>query len=147
MKILLPVDGSAAALDAVRYAIRLAGDGLQMSVVLANVQEPMHLYEMLLARSAEVIEQASADAGAHALQPAEALLRNAGLQFESEVAAGDPAHTLIDILERFGCDMVVMGARGTGTLRSAMLGSVSHEMLHAAPVPVLIVRPDAAATD
>jgi nucleotide-binding universal stress UspA family protein len=103
----------------------------------------MHLYEMLLARNAEVIEQASADAGAHALQPAEALLRDAGLEYETEVAAGDPAHTLIDILERYACDMVVMGARGTGTLRSAMLGSVSHEMLHAAPVPVLIVKPDA----
>jgi nucleotide-binding universal stress UspA family protein len=143
MKILLPVDGSAAALDAVRHAIRLSRNGLKMSLVLANVQEPMHLYEMLLARSAEVIEQASADAGAHALQPAEALLRDAGLEYETEVAAGDPAHTLIDILERYGCDMVVMGARGTGTLRSAMLGSVSHEMLHAAPVPVLIVKPDA----
>jgi nucleotide-binding universal stress UspA family protein len=143
MKILLPVDGSAAALDAVRHAIRLSRSGLKMSLVLANVQEPMHLYEMLLARNAEVIEQASADAGAHALQPAEALLRDAGLEYETEVAAGDPAHTLIDILERYACDMVVMGARGTGTLRSAMLGSVSHEMLHAAPVPVLIVKPDA----
>jgi nucleotide-binding universal stress UspA family protein len=60
--------------------------------------------------------------------------------YELEVASGDPAHTLIDILENFGCDMVVMGARGMGTLRSAMLGSVSHEVLHAAPVPVLIVK-------
>ncbi len=147
MKILLPVDGSAPALAALRYVIRLVNEGLQTRLVLANVQEPMHLYEMVLARSAEMIEQASREAGEHALEPAQALARAAGLDFEIEIAAGDPAHTLIDIIERFGCDMVVMGARGTGTLRSAMLGSVSHEVLHAASVPVLIVKPDVEPSD
>jgi Universal stress protein family len=33
-----------------------------------------------------------------------------------------------------------MGARGMGQLRRAMLGSVSHEVLHAAAVPVTIVK-------
>jgi nucleotide-binding universal stress UspA family protein len=56
------------------------------------------------------------------------------------VAKGDPAHTIIDIAERFGCDMVVMGARGTSALRSAMMGSVSNEVLHASSVPVVIVK-------
>jgi nucleotide-binding universal stress UspA family protein len=140
MKILLPVDGSAASLDAVREALRLVAAGLQASLVLANVQEPATLYEMLLVHDAEVIEQVSAKAGLHILEPAQALVRAAGVEFEIEVAKGDPAHTLIDILENFGCDMVVMGARGMGTLRSALLGSVSHEVLHAAMVPVLIVK-------
>ena len=140
MKILLPVDGSAAALEAVRHALRLLDEGLRASLVLANVQEPATLYEMLLAHDAEVIEDVSAKAGLHLLEPARALVRAAGVEHEIEVAAGDPAHTLIDILENFGCDMVVMGARGQGTLRSALLGSVSHEVLHAAPVPVLIVK-------
>jgi len=140
MKILLPVDGSAASLEAVRHALQLIRGGLRASLVLANVQEPATLYEMLLAHDAEVIEQVSAQAGLHLLEPAQALVREAGVEHEIEVAAGDPAHTLIDILENFGCDMVVMGARGMGTLRSALLGSVSHEVLHAAPVPVLIVK-------
>ncbi len=140
MKILLPIDGSQAALEAVRQALRMVQDGLRASLVLANVQEPATLYEMLLAHDAEVIEKVSARAGLHLLQPARELVRAAGVAHEVEVAAGDPAHTLIDILERFGCDMVVMGARGMGTLRSALLGSVSHEVLHAAPVPVLIVK-------
>jgi len=56
------------------------------------------------------------------------------------VAKGDPAHTLVDILENYGCDLVVMGARGQGTLRSALLGSVSQELAHASPVPVTIVK-------
>jgi nucleotide-binding universal stress UspA family protein len=149
MKILLPVDGSEASLEAVRQALRMVRDGLQASLVLANVQEPATLYEMLRAHDAEVIEQVSAQAGMHLLEPAQALLREAGVPYEIEVASGDPAHTLIDILENFGCDLVVMGARGQGTLRSAMLGSVSHEVLHAAPVPVMVVKqavaPDEAA--
>jgi nucleotide-binding universal stress UspA family protein len=99
---------------------------------------------MLLAHDAEVIDQVSAKAGLHLLEPAQALVREAGVPFEIEVASGDPAHTLIDILENFGCDMVVMGARGMGTLRSALLGSVSHEVLHAAQVPVLVVKQPAA---
>jgi nucleotide-binding universal stress UspA family protein len=152
MKILVPVDGSPASLEAVRQALRMVQGGLRASLVLANVQEPATLYEMLLAHDPEVIEKVSAEAGLHLLEPARALVREAGVEHEIEVAAGDPAHTLIDVLENFGCDMVVMGARGLGTLRSAMLGSVSHEVLHAAPVPVLIVKqappPEAeAATD
>ena len=142
MKILLPVDGSELSLEAVRFAVRLARSGLRVSAVLANVQEPASLYEMVVAHDAEVIDRISADAGAHALASAETLLNQAGISFESEVAKGDPAHTLADIRERFGCDMVLMGARGMGTLRSALLGSVSHEMLHAAGVPVMIIRPE-----
>ncbi len=140
MKILLPIDGSTMALDAVRFAIRLAGDGLNTSVVLANVQEPASLYELMVAHDPEVIEQVSAAAGAHTLEPAQALLDAAGISYESEVASGDPAHTLVDILENYGCDMVVMGASGTSALRSALLGSVSNEVLHAAGVPVMIVK-------
>jgi nucleotide-binding universal stress UspA family protein len=144
MKILLPLDGSDAALDAVRFALRLAADGLRTEFVLANVQEPAHLYELLLARgvnTVDAVEVARAEAGLHALAGGEALLKAAGLPYEVEVTSGDAAHGLLDIAERFGCDLVVMGARGSATLRSALLGSVSHEMLHASPVPVLVVRP------
>ena len=141
MKILLPVDGSELALEAVRFAVRLARSGLRVSAVLANVQEPASLYEMVVAHDADVIDRISAEAGVHALQAAEKLLKQADIPYECEVAKGDPAHTLVDIVERFGCDMVIMGARGMGTLRSALLGSVSHEMLHAAGVPVMIVQP------
>jgi nucleotide-binding universal stress UspA family protein len=140
MKILLPIDGSPAALEAVMFAIRLAGDGLNTTAVLANVQEHASLYELMVAHDPQVIEQVSADAGANILKPAQALLQDAGIAFESEIAIGDPAHTLVDILENYGCDLVVMGARGTSTLRSALMGSVSNELLHAAGVPVMIVK-------
>lgn len=148
MKILLPIDGSAVSLEAVRVAIRLAKDGLNTTAVLANVQEAATLYELVVAHDPQVIEQVSAAAGAHTLLPAQALLNEAGISFETEVASGDPAHTLVDILERYGCDLVVMGASGMSTLRSALLGSVSNEVLHSAGVPVMIVKlPEESADD
>ena len=140
MKILLPVDGSEISLEAVRFAIRMAEEGLDASVVLANVQEPSTLYELVVAHDPQVLEQVSASAGAHTLLAAQALLDEAGIAYECEVATGDPAHTLVDIVERYGCDLVVMGASGTSSLRSALLGSVSNEVLHAAGVPVMIVK-------
>lgn len=140
MKILLPVDGSALSLEAVRFAITLMRDGLSMSAVLANVQEPASLYELLAVHDPQVIDRVSAEAGLHTLAAAQVLLDGVGMMYECEVAKGDPAHTIIDVSERFGCDMVVMGARGTSSLRSAMLGSVSNEVLHASAVPVVIVK-------
>ena len=59
MKILLPVDGSQLSLEAVRFAIRLVREGLQASFVLANVQEPATLYEVMVAHDADVLQLAA----------------------------------------------------------------------------------------
>ena len=142
MKILLPVDGTELSLHETRFALRLVREGLRASFVLANVQEPATLYEMLLAHDPEVIERVSAEAGLHLLEPARALAREAGVEHEIEVARGDPAHTLVDIVENFGCDMVVMGARALGPIRRMLEGgSTSRRLLDDAPVPVLLVKP------
>ena len=143
MKILLPIDGSQEALDAVRFAIRLAREGLPLQCVLGNVQEPATLYEMVVAHDADVLQSVSGAAGQHALEPALALLRAAGIDAECEVASGDAGHLLVEMAERFGCEMIVMNARGMGALRQALVGSVSQSVLHASRVPVLIVKPPA----
>jgi nucleotide-binding universal stress UspA family protein len=140
LKILLPVDGSEASLDAVRHALCLVDNGLSATFVLANVQEPANLYELVTAHDPAVLRQVSADAGAHLLESAEALLKGAGMPWEREIASGDPAHVLAEIIERYAIDAVVMGARGRGPARSAMAGSVSHWLLTHAPVPVTVVR-------
>ncbi len=147
MKILLPIDGSELSLEAVHFAVRMLNDGLQGTAVLANVQEPANLYELLVAHDPEVIDRVSAEAGLHALQTAQAALDAAGVDYECEVAKGDPAHTIVEISERFGCDLIVMGARGNSSLRSAMMGSVSNEVLHASAVPVVIVKAPEVASD
>lgn len=140
MKILLPVDGSEHSLDAVRHAIRLVQEGLQASFVLINVQEPTYLYEMVLAPSADVLERVTGAAGNHSLADAEDLLRQADIEFEKELLSGDPAHTIIEAGERHDCDAVILGARGRGVVRSALLGSVSQGVLRGSPVPVTIVK-------
>jgi len=139
MKILLPIDGSPLALKAVRHALQLVSQGLRASFVLVNVQEPASLYELVVAHDAAVIEQVRGAAGADLLAPAEALLDVAGVDYESEVAGGAAANLLVELLENYGCDAVVMGARGMGDT-SAALGSVALALLHHSPVPVTVVR-------
>lgn len=147
MKILLPVDGSPAALQAVRHALELVRQGLDASFVLANVQAPANLYEVMTAHDPDVIREVRGAAGADLLAPAEALLDAAGADYESEVAGGDPANTLVEIAERYGCDAIVMGARGMGGVRAALLGSVSHAVLNDSPLPVTVVRLPEAGSD
>lgn len=150
MKILVPVDGSTASLDAVQHALRLLAEGLRASLVLANVQEPASLWELLRVHDAEAIEAISRSAGEHSLQDAAALCRAAGAEFELEIASGEPATTLHDIAEEHGCELVVMGARGKGETPGTRLGSVAHALLHDAALPVTIVRhaaPEAEAAD
>ena len=59
IKILIAVDGSALSLDAVHHVLRLVQDGLRASVVLANVQEPASLYELVVSRDPDLIAAAS----------------------------------------------------------------------------------------
>jgi nucleotide-binding universal stress UspA family protein len=140
MKILLPIDGSAAALAAVRHALRCAREGLATRYVLLNVQDPASLYEVVVAHDPDALTALRRDAGRELLAPAEALLEAAGADYESEVAGGTPATLLVELLENYGCDAVVMGARGIGDPDATGLGSVALALLLHSPVPVTVVR-------
>ena len=147
MKILLPVDGSPAALAAVAHSLALRAAGLDAQFVLANVQEPPSLYEVIVAHDADVIAQVRRDAGADLLQAAEALLDAAGAPYESVVAGGQAANVLVDLLEEHACDAVVMGAHGQGGADGPEPGPVAHALLRHSPVPVTLVRaPEATGT-
>jgi nucleotide-binding universal stress UspA family protein len=140
MKILIPVDGSELALDAVRHALHLLHNGLQASFVVATVQPPTFVFEMVLAPDADVLERMTGAVGSRALDGAQALFKAAGVQAAYEIGSGEPAPTLIEMADRYGCEAIIMGARGLGGLRAALVGSVAQAVLHASKLPVTIVK-------
>ena len=140
LRILVAVDGSELSLDAVHHVLALVRQGLKASVVLAHVQEPATLYEMVTVRDPDLIAAASLEAGRHLMAAAAALLDAAGVPYETEVGVGDPAHTLLEMIEESQCDLAVLGALGQGALTSVLVGSVSQEVLRASRVPVTLVK-------
>ena len=148
LKILIPTDGSRHALLAVHHALRLVGAGLKARFVVANVQESATLYELVVAHDPDVLQKVSEGAGRDLVRQAMGLLAAAAQQVEADVSTGDPAHMLVEAVERHACDAVIMSTRGGG-LRAAVLGSVSQEMVQISPVPVTLVKPpeDAEADD
>ena len=60
-----------------------------------------------------------------------------GLESEIDVLFNDPADGLLAAARHV--DLLVMGSRGRGPVRAAILGSVSHSVAKEAPCPVLIL--------
>ena len=57
---------------------------------------------------------------------------------EGALEEGDPAAVLAKRASKL--DLLVMGSRGYGAIRSALLGGVSAQVIRAAPCPVLVTR-------
>ena len=68
----------------------------------------------------------------------------AGAEHRTAVLFGDPAEQIVAYGKEHDAGLIVMGERGLGGLTSALIGaligSVSHKVLHGAPCPVLITR-------
>jgi nucleotide-binding universal stress UspA family protein len=62
----------------------------------------------------------------------------AGVDVERAVVEGAPASALIEAAK--GCDLLVVGSRGHGGFAGMLLGSVSQQLSHHAPCPLVIVR-------
>jgi nucleotide-binding universal stress UspA family protein/dienelactone hydrolase len=59
------------------------------------------------------------------------------------IGEGDAADVILDLAEREGCDLIVMGTHGRNGLRRAVIGSVAEAVVRRASCPVLTIRPDA----
>lgn len=92
--------------------------------------------------SADEIEAAQAasahEAGLALDRTVTALTTNADVEQRAEV--GDAGAVLVQLAGELAADVVVVGSRGHGRIRRALLGSVSTHVTQNAPCPVLVVR-------
>jgi nucleotide-binding universal stress UspA family protein len=139
LRLLLPSDGSPAALAAARHAVWLASLGLAVEVHLLNVQPPLPATSAALTGRTE-IEAYHREEGLAALAEARLLVEQAGLPLHLHIAVGDPATVALGFAERLGCALIVMGTHGRGAIAGAVMGSVATALVAAGHLPVTLVH-------
>jgi len=141
MRILVPIDGSDSAVRAVRYALSLQ-DQLREPVQfdLINVQRRIASGNVRMFVSQDEIKRYYQEEGESALRSARTVLDGAGVPYAAHVAVGDEPESIARYAAEHGCDLVVMGTRGKGTIANMLLGSVSARVVHLSPVPVVLVK-------
>jgi nucleotide-binding universal stress UspA family protein len=73
-------------------------------------------------------------------QAALAMLQERGVDCEGHVVPDDPATAILDVAQREGAELVVVGSRGLGGMKRFLRGSVSARVAAHAPMSVLIVQ-------
>lgn len=140
--IVAAVDNSPASLRAARLLAGYQGERSRLAVVALNVQcRPFTLWP------GPAIDPGAVDAallreGKLQLEPARALLAEAGLEPQAVVRLSIPAEAIAEEGTRRGAAAIVMGTRGHGALSGFALGSVAMRVAHRAQVPTLLVQPD-----
>ena len=140
LNILVAIDGSENGAAALRTASQLANEEHARLTVITAVP-PMPAFAQITAAGAAAmadIDELMGDAGKRIRAQVEQLPD--GLSVTSVVAAGHPDEVILEQLRNGNHDLLVMGTRGLGRVGSALLGSVSQAVLHAADVPVLVVH-------
>lgn len=121
MKVLLAVDGSSQSELATRFVRRLLAELREASLVVVHVT-------------------AEGDAGdGERVATERKLLDERGLAYTFETGPGDPAEMIIARAQEHHCELIVLGKRGLGAVKSALLGSVSAKVAKDSSVPVTLV--------
>jgi nucleotide-binding universal stress UspA family protein len=66
---------------------------------------------------------------------------NASMQVVEGGLTGTAAHTIAEVAENEGADLIVVGSRGHTAFAGLLLGGVAQRILHIARCPVLVVPP------
>ncbi len=157
MRVLLVVDGSEHAGQAVRY---LANFPLpkQCSIHLMHVIPPIYEVDFITQAwptgmdvtppipieniEERLKEQAEADEkyGQDLLQQTQHPFQEFGLETKTVLERGDAATQIINYAKEAEIDLIVAGSRGLSQVQSWLLGSLSRKLVHYAGCSVLIVK-------
>ncbi len=137
-KILVPVDGSGGSDKAVRMAVSLAQEK-ETEIILLNVQPSYNTPNVKRFFSQEQLqafrEEQSKDVFQHELE----ITKSYPGTVRTIVRLGDPGQEICEEAKESAADFIVMGYRGLGAVKRAILGSVATQVLHETDCPVMIV--------
>jgi len=144
--VLVAVDGSDAALDAARSGLALLAPDTTVVVVTAVAASDPTLVTgtgmasgVMSAEELEALDEASLAEGEAAVTAARAALNRPDA--DAAIVRGDAGPALCDMARERDVSAIVMGSRGRGGIKRALLGSVSDYVVRNAPCPVIITGP------
>lgn len=134
MAVVVGYDESPGAEVALDTAIRVAARWGEPLVIVYGAGPPGAVGEELKAHRDALME-----IGQHALDRAVELADQRDVGTEIRLVDAKPAQALLDVAEEVDATVIVVGTTGESPLRSAMLGSTPHKLLHLSARPVLCV--------
>lgn len=140
--ILVPVDGSSTARQAIDKAIAMAS-AFKSTVTVIYVIDPYAFTGVgtdFAYGQAEYLTAATAEAH-EAINAAKAAFSAQGIAVNSSVIEGHAIYRgILETAESLSADLIVMGSHGRRGLEKLVLGSVTAQVLSHAHLPVLVVR-------
>ena len=146
-RILVPLDGSQRAEQAIPLAVRLArasgGSLLFLRIVPPLLMTGMAPYPPValtyLQNLQSLEEQQWASAQAYLEKSMEAS-EFAGLDMHAAVHVGPPASVILQVVQEQSIDLVVLCSHGFTGIKRWALGSVAQKVVRHSPVPVFLLR-------
>jgi nucleotide-binding universal stress UspA family protein len=143
-RILLATDGSEEADLAALRAVELAQktDSELHVVHVGVVPRFLESYPGTLGYERRIYEQIEEESRQRLRELSWRVKLAGGTLAGAHLRMGKVALEIVALAEELGADLIVMGSRGLGGVRRALMGSVSDSVVRHAHCPVLVVRPE-----
>ncbi len=137
-KILVPLDGSKNSNRGLDEAINLARQ-CKAVIIGIHVKDMPGIYAL---HPIGFISLASGKEAKKVIEHAKTVCAKRGILFHGKILGGDPSYDIVRFAhnKRNRISIIVIGARGRGTLKGIFLGSVSNYVIHKSKLPVLVVK-------
>ena len=140
-KILLATDGSTEAQLAATTASDLAQrSNSELHVVTVGPDLPLYELPDYPARFEDVLQENRREAKKVLERQVKRIEESGGIVNEAHLREGKADEEIVDLAQSIGAGLIVMGSRGRGRIRRALMGSVSESVVRHAHCPVTIVR-------